>query len=228
MTVRSSPSARRDWLVPAGLIALSAIPIVAGMFRMAELAEGGPVTPENARFFAATLPVALHIASVTLYCILGAFQFHPGLRRRRPRWHRVAGRILVPAGLAAGVSGIWMALTYAIVPADTVLLHAFRLFFGVLMVVSIALGFAAILRRDIPRHEAWMRRGYAVGLGAGTQALVQAPLTVLVGDLAGTGLALAMGGSWLLNLAVAEWLIRRRPRRASGARAGGAAAPAQG
>lgn len=206
---------RAEWLIPAGLIALAAIPIVAGIFRLTELTGDGPVTPENARFHESSLPVVLHILSVTVFSILGAFQFHPGLRRRRPRWHRIAGRILVPAGLVAGLSGIWMAIAYAIVPADSGLLHAFRLFFGGFMVASIALGFAAILRRDFRRHEAWMRRGYAVGLGAGTQALVQIPLAAF-GDLAGTSLALVMGGSWLLNLAVAEWLIRRRHPPARG------------
>lgn len=205
---------RADWLIPTGLIALAAIPIAAGIFRLTTLVEGGPVTPENARFYASSLPVILHIVSVTAFSILGAFQFHPGLRRRRPRWHRIAGRVLVPAGLVAGLSGIWMALTYAIVPADSDLLHAFRLFFGAFMIASIVLGFVAIMRRDFRAHEAWMRRGYAIGLGAGTQALTPFPLTLLFGDLSGTGLALMMGGSWLLNLAVAEWLVRRRPRAA--------------
>jgi hypothetical protein len=33
------------------------------------------------------------------------------------------------------------------------------------MVLSIILGFAAIRRRDIIGHRAWMMRGYAIGLG---------------------------------------------------------------
>ena len=38
------------------------------------------------------------------------------------------------------------------------------------MGVSIILGLAAIRRRDIVTHRAWMTRAYALALGAGTQA----------------------------------------------------------
>jgi len=48
------------------------------------------------------------------------------------------------------------------------LLYGFRMLFGSGMVVSIALGLAAILRRDIAQHRAWMIRGYAIGQGAVT------------------------------------------------------------
>ena len=153
--------------------------------------------------------MTLHIVSVTIYSLLGAFQFSPGVRRRWPRWHRAAGRVLVGAGLAAALSGLWMAMFYAIVPADSALLHAFRLFFGAAMAASIVLGFIAIRERKVAQHQAWMRRAYAIGLGAGTQALTQIPLVMTLGKLEPNTLALAMGGAWLLNLAVAEWLIRR-------------------
>ena len=49
--------------MPAGLIALSLVPIAAGAMRLAELASGAEITPENARFFAAPLPVVVHILS---------------------------------------------------------------------------------------------------------------------------------------------------------------------
>jgi hypothetical protein len=199
-----------DWLIPAGLIALAFIPVVAGTVRMTTLATGGEITPDNVRFFASPVPVVLHIISVTIYSLLGAFQFSPGFRRRWPAWHRAAGRILVVAGLVSALSGLWMAMFYAIVPADSPLLHAFRLFFGAAMAASIILGFVAIRQRKINVHQVWMRRAYAIGMGAGTQALIQIPLVMMFGKLNGIPLALAMGGAWMLNLAVAEWLIHRR------------------
>jgi hypothetical protein len=56
----------------------------------------------------------------------------------------------------------------------------------------------------------WMMRAYAIGLGAGTQAL-----TLMVGELiAGPpnelSRTLLMGAGWVINLAVAEWVIRKR------------------
>jgi hypothetical protein len=215
---RAGASGRADWLIPLGLIALALIPMAGGVFRLTMLHGGAAITPENARFFASPLPVILHIASASLYCVLGAFQFVPGILRRYPVWHRLAGRVLLLAGLPAAFSGIWMASFYAIVPADSPLLHAFRLSFGAAMAASLVVGFLAILRRQVSAHQAWMRRAYAIGQGAGTQALTQIPLVMLFGKLEPNTLALAMGGAWVLNLAVAEWLIRRkqpaRPRPA--------------
>ena len=206
-------SNRPGWLIPSGLIALAFIPVVAGMVRLTLLASlftgGGPLTPDNARFFGSPVPVVLHIVSVTLYSLLGAFQFAPGFRRKRPDWHRAAGRVLVVAGLVAALSGLWMAMFYAIVPADSPLLHGFRLFFGSAMALSILLGYLAIRQRDVARHQNWMRRAYAIGMGAGTQALTQLPPLLLFGTPNELTLALMMGAAWLVNLGVAEWLIRR-------------------
>jgi hypothetical protein len=153
--------------------------------------------------------VVIHILSVTIYSLLGAFQFVPSLRRRRG-WHRIAGRILIPAGLLAALSGLWMALFY-VLPGGTTDVPI-RLFFGSAMLVSLILGLVAIRRRDFVRHSAWMTRGYAIGVAAGTQALVILPWMLLVGppdELTG---ALLMGAAWVINLAVAEYVIHRRSK----------------
>lgn len=206
-------SGAANWLIPLGLLALAFIPIAGGAFRLTTLVGQAEITSVNARFFASPIPVVLHIVSVTLFSILGAFQFSPGLRRRWPVWHRAAGRIFVGVGLVAALSGLWMAMFYAIVPADNALLHAFRLSFGAAMAASIFVGFVAIRRGNVAVHQAWMRRAYAIGLGAGTQAVTQIPLVMILGKLDPMALALAMGGAWILNLAVAEWLILRKRSR---------------
>jgi uncharacterized membrane protein len=204
---------RTDWLVLSGLIGLSFIPVVAGMVRLSILAYGGPITPGNARFFEAPSPVVMHILSVTVYCLLGAFQFTPGFRRKWPEWHSTAGRVLVVAGLIAALSGLWMAMFYEIVPADNVLLRTFRLFFGAAMTLSIALGYLAIRRRDLNDHQKWMRRACAIGLGAGTQAATQLPIFLMFGQPSESVRAVLMGMAWVLNLGVAEYLIRRQPSK---------------
>jgi uncharacterized membrane protein len=202
-------SAKRTWLVPTGLILLSAVPVLAGGLRISQLTGGAQITADNARFFADPVPVVVHIVAATTYCLLGAFQFAAVLRRRYPRWHRVAGRLLVPFGLAVALSGLWMTLFYPR-PADVgALLTGFRLVFGSAMAVSIGLGVAAIRRRDITQHQAWMTRAYAIGLGAGTQVLTHLPWILLVGPAGKLSKALLMLAGWLINLAVAEWSIRR-------------------
>jgi hypothetical protein len=214
---------RAEWLIPAGLILLSFIPIVAGAVRIVELAGGAEITPENARFFASPIPVVVHILSVTLYSILGAFQFAPRFRRRRPGWHQAIGRwLLVPFGLAAALSGLWMTLFYPWPASDGELLFAMRLVFGSAMLLSILLGVTAVRRRNYAGHGDWMIRGYAIALGAGTQVLTHLPWFIFVGDTPDEfSRALMMGAGWVVNIAVAEWIIhqrrarRARPRRAS-------------
>src|SRR3712207_4983156 len=157
---------RADWLVPAALIALSAIPAAAGVARLTEIAGGGEITAANARFFAQPLPVVLHILVVIPYSIVGAFQFAPGFRRRRRGWHRAAGRILAPLGLVAALTGLWMAHFYPWPEGDGEVLYVERLVFGSAMAASIVLAVRAVRRRDFVSHGAWMIRAYAIGLGA--------------------------------------------------------------
>lgn len=201
------------WLIPAALLLLSAIPVAAGTFRLAELTGGAEVTANNARFFASPLPVMLHIVSVSVYSVLGAFQFAPGFRRRRPGWHRAAGRLLIPSGLVAALSGLWMTQFYPWPEYDGEILYGLRLVFGSAMLLFILFGVAAIRRRDFARHGAWMIRAYAIGLGAGTQVLTHLPLLFFPTFLGEPTRALAMGAGWVINLAVAEWLIRKRSTR---------------
>jgi len=203
-----------EWRVPLALILLCAVPLAAGAVRLVTLAVGAEITPENARFFAAPLPVVLHIVGASVFTVLGAFQFVPGLRRRLPGWHRRVGRLVVGAGLVAALSGLWMTQFYKLPAHDGALVYGFRLLFGSLMALSIVLGLVAIRRREFGQHRAWMMRGYALGLGAGTQVL-----TLLIGEIALGGApgevarGLLMGAAWAINLAVAEWIIRRPPVR---------------
>jgi uncharacterized membrane protein len=204
---------RREWRLPAALILLSLVPVIAGAARVTELGTGPEVTAGNARFVADPVPVVLHIVGAVVYSLLGAFQFVPSLRRHR--WHRRAGRVLVPCGLTVALTGVWMTFAYDLPAHDHGVLTWIRLFFGSAMALSILLGLAAALRRDFTRHRAWMVRGYAIGLGAGTQAFTLAPYLLATGEQPGAnaraGLMLA---AWLINLAVAEWYLRRPSRTA--------------
>jgi uncharacterized membrane protein len=215
-TRRPAPSTGSSWRVPAALLVLSAIPVLAGSLRLLEVAGGPHLMPDNPRIDASPAPVVVHVLAAALYAFLGAFQFSARLRRRRPDWHRSAGRLLVGAGLAVAGSGLWMTLFYSGAPGGE-LLWAIRLVVASAMAASIILGVTAIRRRDIAAHRAWMIRAYALGVGAGTQAFTQG-----IGEaLFGTGdlsTALSISSGWMINVAVAEWAIRR-PATRRGARA---------
>ncbi len=199
----------REWIWASMLIALSLIPVLAGVVRLGELATGAQITIENARFFEAPIPVALHIVSATIYCILGAFQFLPSIRRNNPILHKKSGRLLIICGLVSAVTGLWMTQFYAGTEYNSLALYWLRMLVGVTMISAICLGFAAILRRDFIHHSAWMTRAYALGLGAGTQVLTGLPLIIfqLGSD---TTVFIHMAAGWTINFIVAEWIIHKR------------------
>jgi uncharacterized membrane protein len=214
----------RQWLPAVGLIVLSLVPVLAGAVRLTELLSSPEITANNARFVDSPLPVTVHIVSVTVFSLLGALQFVPSLRRGRPSWHRVAGRVLVPAGLLVAFTGLWMTFFYARPPGDGESLVAVRFVFGSAMLASIVLAVYAIRRRDFTSHGAWMTRGYAIALGAGTQVFTTLPWVVAFGPLGAADelpRTVLMTAGWVINLAVAEYVIRRRAaQRSNGTSAG--------
>jgi len=211
-----------SWRVPAALVALTIIPLVAGSLRLLEVAGGPQVLPTNPRIDASPAPLVLHVVAAAVYAVVGAFQFSARVRRGHRAWHRRAGRVLIGAGLVVAGSGLWMTLFYPGAPGGD-LLWTVRLVAGSAIAVSIVLGFTAIRRRDIAAHRDWMIRAYALAVAAGTQVFTQGIGEGLFGTTElSTGLSVSSG--WLINAAVAEWAIRRlgvrRARRARAAAAG--------
>jgi len=211
-TRTASPTPRtrpcpHTWRVPLVLVALSLVPVVAGALRLTDVSTGSTFMPEDAHHPSMPVALVVHIVGAIAYSLVGAFQFSAGLRRRRPRWHRAAGRVLVPMGLAVAGSAMWMTVFYPREVDTGPLLFWSRLVFGVAMILCLVLGVRAILARDVPTHRAWMIRAYALGLGAGTQVV-----TIGLGQaVLGTSTAVTDGVTavgWAINLAVAELVIR--------------------
>lgn len=201
---------RRLWLVSAGLVIFGLLP---GLARLLVELAGDPDATQGSLPAVSRLPVVVHGVAGTGFVVLGAFQF-PAARQRARTWHRRAGRLLVPMGLAATMSGLWLTLFYPNLRDSGAPLTAFRVTFSTAMAASILTSLIAIRRRDVPRHRAWMIRAYALGLGASTQIF-----TLGFGGAAfGTGevsTALLTGAGWVINLGAAEWVIRRPNRPGS-------------
>lgn len=199
-------------LVPVGLVALSVVPLTAGSLRLVQLAGGPDVVPADDRFAGFPVALVVHIIGAATYALVGILQFLPRFRRRHLPWHRRAGRVLAAAGLLVAGSALCLTLFYEPQPGTGPVLLALRLAVGTAMGTALVLGVQAARSRDIEAHRAWMIRAYALGLGAGTQVFTEG----IGGAVFGTGqLAgdLAKGAAWAINLAVAEWAIRRPHRR---------------
>lgn len=216
-TSHPTPVARRarrrgaGWVLLAGLITFGLIPILANALRRAALAVGAAGSaPGEAGGM--PLPVILHVVGATVFVVLGALQFSADFRRRRPSWHRIAGRLALLAALLAAGSGLWLA--FATLPHSSALLFLFRLLAAAGLALSIVLGFRAIRQRRLPQHRAWMIRAFAIGLGAATQVFTLGFGEAIFGR-SELSIALLNGAGWAINLVLAEWLIHRTPRRAA-------------
>jgi len=202
---------RIDWKIPLALLVISAIPFAAGIARLVGLASNTEINADNARFFAAPVPVILHIVGASLFSVLGALQFSTGLRHRNPQLHKVSGRIVVASGVMTAFSGLWMTVMYPIPPElQGDLLYGVRLLVSTAMLISIVLAVIAVMCRDIAKHRAWMIRGYAMGQGAGMQVVVLLPWMLLIGTPSVLQRDVLMSVAWLVNLFIAEWVIHRQ------------------
>jgi hypothetical protein len=198
--------------MPVALVALSAVPLAAGTLRLIQVAGGPAVLPADHRF--AGLPIALvvHILGAAVFALGGIAQLAPRFRARHPAWHRRSGRAVGVAGLLVAASALWLTLFYEAQPGTGAVLFMLRLIFAPALAACLVLGVAAVRRGDLPTHRAWMIRAYAIGLAAGTQVFTEG----IGGAILGTGVLagdLAKGAGWAINLAVAEWVIRRPARR---------------
>ncbi|WP_424970659.1 DUF2306 domain-containing protein [Dinoroseobacter sp. S76] len=202
---------RRDGALLAGLLILSAVPVLGGMLRMVELLGGAALAPPNPRALAQPLPVILHVLGSAAFCLLGAVQILPSLRQSRPGLHRVLGRIAVLGGSVSAGSGLWMTVAFSF-PEELQggILFALRILLSLWMLWLILRAVVAIRRRDIARHWAAMLRAVAIGQGAGTQTILGLGALLVTGqELLGFERDLMMGSAWALNLAIAEWVIRK-------------------
>lgn len=204
-----APSRQRStnaWLAITGLLLLSALPIIGGVVRLSEVPAVAGSRP-----LASSVAAVAHIVAMTVYCLLGAFQFSPALRGRR-RWHRTAGRVLIPVGFVAALGAAWLAVFFS-GPPDQLPLAMVRLVFASAMLVFLALGTAAVIRRAFVMHGDWMARAYAIGVGNGTQSLVVILWTVPLGEVDAWGETWLVATGTLITVFVAELLIRRRAAR---------------
>ena len=124
---------------------------------------------------------------------------------------------------AEGAAHPAMTRMLSFIPArvvDSEVLLVVRLIFGSAMLASIVLAVLAIRRRDFPGHGAWMTRGYAIALGAGTQVFTLLPGILLFGAADELPRTVLMTAGWVINVAVAEYVIRRPARRSNRTSAG--------
>ena len=201
-------------LAITGLLLLSALPVLGGVLRLGEVNSGYDIDLP----WTSIVAIVAHIVAMTVFCLVGAFQFSPALRIRRG-WHRTAGRVLIPAGFIAALASIWLVVFFG-GPPEEFALAMVRLVFAVPMVLFLTMSVITIMRRDFTAHGAWMTRAYAIAVTGGTQALVLIFWSIPFGEVDAYGEAWLVGVGFAINSIVAELLILRRSTRRRRDRAG--------
>ncbi|WP_426321485.1 DUF2306 domain-containing protein [Microbacterium sp. E-13] len=157
----------------------------------------------------------VHIVGGAVALATGPLQFWRGLRSRAPRVHRWIGRVYLIAVAVGALGGLTIAPSSS---AGYVGLFGF----GALAALWLVTGwraYSAIRRRDVPSHQAWMIRNYALTY-SGVTLRIWLPLLLMAPLVFGqpwefdSAFANAYAAvpflCWLPNLVFAEWLIRRR------------------
>jgi uncharacterized membrane protein len=186
---------------------LTFIPVLTAVMNTVQIPTG-TYAPDSAHLAVAPLSWFLHALTGVAFGVTGPMNFVLALRRRFGRLHRVTGWIFFGSGLVLALSAL--SLLLSVEPQRTPVADIARGVFGLALLLSLAMAIAAIRRRDIPRHRAWVIRAYAVGMGLGTVALVFFPIYLVTGAPP-TGLAsdILFAASWSLNIGFAEWVVRR-------------------
>lgn len=199
----------REWILLAVILIYSFIPTFGGLLRVAELFGGQAILPVNARALAYPLPIVVHVLSSFLFCILGAIQFLPSVRRHHLDLHRMMGRVLVVAGFISAATALWMT-HFFVFPEDLqgALLYWVRMVLSLAMCGLIIWAVISVRSRNVRPHGSAMIRAYAIAQGASTQTFLGIGWIVAVGtELQGPLRDVVMVAAWGINLVAAEYLI---------------------
>ncbi len=151
----------------------------------------------------------IHVFTSTFVLFLGIFQFIDRLVYGYPRLHRAIGLIYVSiVVLLSGPSGLIMGYygnggLYAQISFMTLAL---------LWIGFTATAYLLALRRDIESHQNFMLRSYALTLSAITLRSYAFIIPRLIHMNGGDEYVLIAWLSWIPNLLIAEFLIRKKWR----------------
>jgi len=162
-----------------------------------------------------------HIGTAFVALVVGFVQLLEPVRRRRPRLHRLLGRLYAGCVLASGL----LALIVTLYIADFGKAVSF-LALAFLWLLTIWLGVRAARRKQMDAHRRWMYRSFALTFVAVSGRLLVPVLLLTYAGLHGFVLpggreamveAVLNVNIWaglVVNLAVTEWLVLGRSRRA--------------
>jgi uncharacterized membrane protein len=196
------------------LIVLILIALVAATVRIATdwpNVAAGTIPPEDSfdhRYALHPVLAYVHILPGVVYLVGAPLQLSRRFRERHMTLHRRMGRVVLAAGITAGVFAIVFGTLFAF---GGLFEASATVVFGAYFVTALVVAFIAIRGRDVTRHRQWMIRAFAIGLAIGT-------IRIWIGVFQVFGLlsfkdsfGVAFWLSFVLHALVAEAYLAKRP-----------------
>lgn len=157
------------------------------------------------------VPLALfaHLLGAPLALALTPFQLWEGLRRARPRLHRLLGYTYVAAVLVSGLGALSLLPHFA----GSGFAAAGFAVLGVLWIAFTLRGVQLARAGKFAAHRRFMLRSVALSLAAVMLRLIMAPLLANGWSVVDT-YQITAWGSWVPNLILTEVYLRRKSKRA--------------
>lgn len=160
------------------------------------------------RFITMPLLALAHLVGSSAALATAPFQFLPSIRNNHIRIHKWMGRIYVASVVIGGLGAFALSTVAQMGPPA-------QIGFGVLAILWIGtttVGYLHIRRKDRVHHQRWMIRSYALAFAAVTLRLYL-PVIRLLGVSFDVAYVLIAWISWIPNLLVVEWFLKRGKRR---------------
>ena len=171
----------------------------------------GTVPPEDSydrRYALHPVLAYVHILPGVIYLVGAPFQLSRRFRARHLALHRRMGRVVLSAGVVAGVFALVFGTLF---PFGGLSEASATVVFGAYFLTALVIAFVAIKSRDVTRHRRWMIRAFAIGLAIAT-------IRVWIGAFQASGVlsledsfGVAFWLSFVSHAVVAELYLAKRP-----------------
>lgn len=196
------------------LVVLTLIALVAVAVRISidwPNVAAGAVPPEDSydrRYALHPVLAYVHILPGVVYLVGAPWQLSRRFRARHIALHRKMGRVVLSAGLIAGVFAIVFGTLF---PFGGLPEASATVVFGAYFLTALVIALVAIKGRDVARHRRWMIRAFAIGLAIAT-------IRVWIGAFQVSGVlsledsfGVAFWVSFVSHALAAELYLARRP-----------------